>query len=42
MQKFLDQKLKLANELNSKVEYYQKKEEDDMEAIRFLHDEIEK
>lgn len=42
IQKLLDQKIKLANELNGQAEYYAKKEEDDAEAIRFLHDEIEK
>lgn len=42
IQKILDQKIKLANELNGQVEFYTKKEEDDAEAIRFLRDEIEK
>lgn len=38
IQKLLDQKIKLANEFNGQVQYYAKKEEDDAEAIRFLHD----
>lgn len=42
IQKVLDQKIKLSNELNGQVEFYAKKEEDDVEAIRFLRDEIEK
>jgi hypothetical protein len=36
MQKMLDQKVKLANEMNGQVAVFAKKEEDDMEAIRFL------
>ena len=42
MQKILDQKVKLANELNGQMAVYAKKEEEDEEAIRFLKDEIEK
>ena len=38
----LDQKLKLANELNGQTQLYAKKEEEDAETIRFLRDEIEK
>lgn len=40
MQKILDQKVKLANEMNGKIAIYSKKQEDDLEAIKFLKDEI--
>ena len=36
MQKMLDQKVKLANEMNGQVAVYAQKEEEDEEAIRFL------
>lgn len=42
LQKMLDQKFKLANELGGQMEGYAKKEEDDIEAIRFLREEVEK
>ena len=42
MQKMLDQKVKLANEMNGQVAVYAKKQEQDEEAIKFLKQEIEK
>lgn len=42
MQKILDQKVKLANELSGQLEGFERKEEDDIEAINFLREEIEK
>lgn len=42
MQKILDQKVKLANELSGQLEGYERKEQDDIEAINFLREEIEK
>ena len=36
MQKMLDQKVKLANEMNGQIAVYAKKEEEDEEAIRML------
>ena len=42
MQKLLDQKVKLANEMNGQVAVYTKKEQEDEEAINFLKEEIEK
>jgi hypothetical protein len=40
--KMLDQKIKLANEMNGQVAVYAKKEAEDEEAINFLKEEIEK
>ena len=42
MQKLLDQKVKLANEMNGQVAVYAQKEQEDEEAINFLKEEIEK
>lgn len=42
MQKLLDQKVKLANEMNGQVAVYAKKEQEDEQAIRFLKEEIQK
>lgn len=42
MQRLLDEKVKLANEMNGQVAVYAKKEEEDEQAIKFLKDQIEK
>ena len=42
MQKLLDQKVKLSNEMNGQVAVYAKKEQEDEQAITFLKEEIEK
>jgi hypothetical protein len=42
VQKLLDQKVKLANEMSGQMAIYAQKEQDDEEAMRFLKDEIEK
>lgn len=36
MQKVLDQKIKLANQLSGQLEGFERKEQDDIEAINFL------
>lgn len=36
MQKMLDQKVKLANEMNGQIAVYAQKEQEDEEAIKFL------
>jgi hypothetical protein len=40
LQKILDQKVKLANELSGQLEGFDRKEEEDIEAINFLREEI--
>ena len=42
MQRFLDEKVKLANQMNGQMAVYSKKEEEDEQAIKFLKDQIEK
>lgn len=40
MQRMLDEKVKLANEMNGRMAVYAKKEQEDEQAIQFLKDEI--
>jgi hypothetical protein len=42
MQRLLDEKVKLANEMNGQMAVYAKKEQEDEQAINFLKEEIEK
>jgi len=42
MQRLLDEKVKLANEMNGQMAVYAKKEQDDEQAIAFLKEEIDK